>query len=606
MNIRGRLIIFFIQLSILIGATYLATNEFIIGDNWFFAGLFAVIINPQLLEPYYPRPADVLGNSLISLILCFIAQKGIMKVGWTIFSITLLFFIILSLFTIIFGSRNNQTKLNSLASATRTISKEATALRVYSIVFLLSLIDKYPSFDTPFWIICCAWLLIVFIDLVDWDRAWKSLSGFVGTGIVEGMIGPSTLLVSAPDIPSPGKVVALESEIVSATGIITSRIRRSGDVWGQIRLSSQSDCEKLTISKNINIRDSKESELILGSVEENSSDNQIFFYPTKPLEIGNVVSVIDNNQEILYQVNSVKIIQVDIKGGAHFRIIAKATQIGIFNNTSYQVQTYRWVPSPCSNIVKTNPAREIDEANISADLFKIGHILGTGVPIFFDTRIASEGHLLILGMTKMGKTTLACRLAEFYKDKCSVTIFDQTKEYVKKRGFSTFTHDHLIAKSGIAVLEPDTTGALPTFAKSKFELFVNQARQEYQSDQTQQRVIVFDEAHQFIPEPAGLSFNVTGRDDAIALANQMMQIRKYGLSIIIISQRTAVVAKSAISQCENIIAFKYVDQTGLEFLESIIGNQAREIVPKLKQGEALVYGPAFSSENPVAINVAIP
>ena len=84
----------------------------------------------------------------------------------------------------------------------------------------------------------------------------------------------------------------------------------------------------------------------------------------------------------------------------------------------------------------------------------------------------------------------------------------------------------------------------------------------------------------------------------------MMQIRKYGLSIIIISQRTAVVAKSAISQCENIIAFKYVDQTGLEYLESIIGSQSREIVPKLKQGEALVYGPAFSSENPVAIKVA--
>src|SRR3990172_8279814 len=108
MKIRARLLIFFIQLLILIGATYLATQKLVSGDNWFVAGLFAVIIKPQLLEPFYPRPADVLGNSLFSLFLCIVAQKGIMKVGWTIFSIVLIIFIILSLITIVFGSRNNQ------------------------------------------------------------------------------------------------------------------------------------------------------------------------------------------------------------------------------------------------------------------------------------------------------------------------------------------------------------------------------------------------------------------------------------------------------------------------------------------------------------------
>ncbi|HAL17047.1 MAG TPA: hypothetical protein DCP32_09950 [Anaerolineaceae bacterium] len=604
MKIRARLLIFFIQLLILIGATYLATQKLVSGDNWFVAGLFAVIINPQLLEPFYPRPADVLGNSLFSLFLCIVAQKGIMKVGWTIFSIVLIIFIILSLITIVFGSRNNQTRLHSLAKATKTISKEATALRIYSIVFLLSLVDKYPSFTTPFWIICSAWLLIVFITVVDWERAWNSFNGFIGDGSVEGMIGPSTLLVSAPEIPSPGKTVVLESENVTTTGIITSRIRRSSDVWGQIRLSTQSDCEKLIISKHINIRDSKKEDLILGSVEENSSDNQILFYPTKPLEIGNVVSVIDGVHEIMYQINSVKISQIDIKGGAHYRTIAKATQIGVFNNVSYQVQSFRWVPNSGSTIVANNPAPNIDDKNIKPEWFKIGHILGTGVPIFMDTRISSEGHLLILGMTKMGKTTLADRLAKFFGALCSVTIFDQTSEYSKRRGYDLCTREHLFAKNGIAVLEPDNPVSLPTFARTQFEKFVNQARDEYQAGQIQQRVIIFDEAHQFIPEPSGLNYNTPARDNAIAIANQMMQIRKYGLSIIIISQRTAVVAKSAISQCENIIAFKYVDQTGLEYLESIIGSQSREIVPKLKQGEALVYGPAFSSENPVAIKVA--
>jgi DNA helicase HerA-like ATPase len=82
----------------------------------------------------------------------------------------------------------------------------------------------------------------------------------------------------------------------------------------------------------------------------------------------------------------------------------------------------------------------------------------------------------------------------------------------------------------------------------------------------------------------------------------MMQIRKYGISIIFISQRTAVVSKSALSQCENLIAFKSVDQTGLDYLEGILGYGSKELLPTLSRGEALVYGPAIDIEKSLVIN----
>ena len=85
---------------------------------------------------------------------------------------------------------------------------------------------------------------------------------------------------------------------------------------------------------------------------------------------------------------------------------------------------------------------------------------------------------------------------------------------------------------------------------------------------------------------------------------QVMQVRKYGLTLILVSQRTAVVAKTALSQCENVIAFKSVDQTGLDYLEAVLGSHARDMLPTLQQGEALVCGPAVSSDSPVAIKVA--
>ena len=84
-----------------------------------------------------------------------------------------------------------------------------------------------------------------------------------------------------------------------------------------------------------------------------------------------------------------------------------------------------------------------------------------------------------------------------------------------------------------------------------------------------------------------------------------MQIRKYGISVFLISQRTAqFVAKSALSQCENLIAFRSVDQTGLDYLEAVAGGEIRYLLPQLRQGEALVFGPAISADGAVAVQIA--
>ena len=61
--------------------------------------------------------------------------------------------------------------------------------------------------------------------------------------------------------------------------------------------------------------------------------------------------------------------------------------------------------------------------------------------------------------------------------------------------------------------------------------------------------------------------------------------------MILVSQRTAVVAKSALSQCENIIAFKSVDHTGLDYLEAFGGSSARELLPRLAVGRHLRWAP---------------
>jgi len=132
---------------------------------------------------------------------------------------------------------------------------------------------------------------------------------------------------------------------------------------------------------------------------------------------------------------------------------------------------------------------------------------------------------------------------------------------------------------------------------------VEKAAQEYAVGDPVARTVLIEEAHQFIPEPASLTFGPE-RDAAYQLGILVMQVRKYGISMVLVSQRTAVVAKSALTQCENIIAFRSIDKTGLEYMEEVAGPNVRRLLPSLRQGEAVVLGPAFSSEAPVAVTVA--
>ena len=206
----------------------------------------------------------------------------------------------------------------------------------------------------------------------------------------------------------------------------------------------------------------------------------------------------------------------------------------------------------------------------------------------------------------MGKSTLALRLATALAAKQRVIIFDQTGEYRGRHGLPAYDKSTDETTIGVAVFEPAAGKCVPDEGLAQLRDIANTGFKEYRTGGPFRRVLLIDEAHQFVPEPALLGFNSPGRDSAVTFGMQMMQVRKYGISVVLVSQRTAVVAKSALSQCENVIAFKSVDQTGLEYLESIVGSAARGLLPSLSQGEALVFGPAMSSHAPLAIRVTPP
>jgi hypothetical protein len=604
MNIRWRLVILAVQLAILSITTALVTGSVYAVETWYGAGMLSLIINPQILEPHYPRPGDVVGNSLIALVLYATATKLKYPDGWVMLAIFLLIALGLGLTALIFGAGRSEGKLVRLGRAANLLSRVATSRVIFSAVFVLALLEFRKMESPEFWLLAGTWALVTLLGLINWQAVWSSLSGAPTPCAAEGMIGPSLLLLTAPHLPKPGTAVELRSDGCVADGVVLNRIHRNTDFWGEIHIDDLEKCEQLARKSIITLSTSPRSSIpAVGAVLAPSSDTQLQFVSNRDLEVGGIVVVNSGAEEILYQIRWAEIEDAKVKGGAHQVVRAHASQLGLFDPTSFRLTRHRWVPRPGGGVRLPRAIRDVSPA-LPTNAILLGALVGTDIPVAMDCQLLCQGHLAILGMTRMGKTTLALRLAQFLAESHRVTILDQTGEWVSKKGlprYATVQEDESI---GISVLEPKPGTTPADEALSYLQTWVKLAYKEYRTGTPLPRVLIIDEAHQFVPEPAGMGFNSPGRESASKFGLLMMQIRKYGITVILISQRTAVVAKSALSQCENLIAFKSVDQTGLEYLEAILGMDARKALPALRHGEALVFGPAVSADLPAVIAVA--
>ncbi len=609
MSVRWRLGMLALQLAILLAATAYVTGHIVAGETWFLAGLLAVVINPQLLEPWYPKPQDVIANALIAAFLIWTAPAGPAKPGWMVLGGFIGLGGIAALLALALGAGKREGRAAVLARTSAGISRVASAGVIYSAVFWLAAIDYRSQLDSKFWTLGLAWALLMFLGHVNWQGAWSTITGAPSPCCAEGMIGPTTLLVTSASLPPPGSQVQLIGHRCPATiGTMLARIRRANDMWGQVHLEDATQCETLVgrSAFRIEMLSTDTMSRFVGAVEAGSTDRSLRFAPTRPLEIGNVLCVNSATSQILYQLSFAEIQELSIRGGSHLSVRARATQLGSYSPETRRILRHPWVPPPGA-AVRLVDDRVVDLGAMPPDgSFMVGNAIGTPIPVYLDLQAICQGHLAILGMTRMGKTTLALRLAHALASGRRVTILDQTGEYVGRRRLEPYCEAHDALDEGLSVFEPPPGRVAADEAYQFLDRIVRRASEEYRDGHLRSRVLIIDEAHQFIPEPAGLGFNAPGRDSAYKFGVLMMQVRKFGITIVLISQRTAVVGKSALSQCENLIAFRSVDQTGLDYLEAVVGEDARLFLPALRHAQALVSGPAASTDAPIAVQVSAP
>lgn len=104
-------------------------------------------------------------------------------------------------------------------------------------------------------------------------------------------------------------------------------------------------------------------------------------------------------------------------------------------------------------------------------------------------------------------------------------------------------------------------------------------------------LIVCEEAHNYIPKSGGAEFKASKK----SIERIAKEGRKYGLSLMVVSQRPSEVSDTIFSQCNNFIALRLTNFNDQNYIKNLLPNNANsitDILPTLSAGECLVVGDA--------------
>ena len=119
-------------------------------------------------------------------------------------------------------------------------------------------------------------------------------------------------------------------------------------------------------------------------------------------------------------------------------------------------------------------------------------------------------------------------------------------------------------------------------------------------------VLVLEEAHRYIPDRAPLDRQQRARDVFEKIAKEG---RKFGLSLLVASQRPSELSRTVLAQCNSFIVHRIQNPDDQEYFRSVISGINRELLdqlPALAQQQAIVMGDCVTLPLQVRINTVSP
>lgn len=449
-----------------------------------------------------------------------------------------------------------------------------------------------------------AWLAILLLAIyalifLDWSKLFlapNKASKELAT--ITSVVAPNQLQLSTFSTFSLGQRVEVESSNGKSFGYVAEELASGAgsryrvildNHWRSVSNDSEHPCV-VTAVDDQNLAP-------MGFAIEGSTESAIKLNPVSRLKIGQTLETEDIEGKLFYQVAGLELLEETWASSTAIVPRAKLIQIGALNNQG-RIVVRPELPTPYQKVTVASGTA----VAIGADFMRIGVLKGTNIPVGIKRAWqSSDGHLAVLGMSGMGKTTVAAKLANLATPEDRFVMLDETSEYRTRLGHVPIAVADLDWNvGGVSVCEPG--GDLPAQCRSIVEAAMAAAHAEYAAGgNPRRRFILLEEAHGWLPE-----WNFATREQADQVnrtSRYILQARKFNLTFIMVSQRTAVISKSALSQCENYIILRTLDQTSLEYVEGIVGPHLKKVIPELQRYEAICAGPLFNSDSPVIVTL---
>jgi len=419
------------------------------------------------------------------------------------------------------------------------------------------------------------------------------------------------------------------------SGIVLDTYLLNQEKWVKILQLANKPCKDEIFTQNVVYKISKAADVkksneemrvdeLVGIVVEGSTIEKIKFEYSKridDLEYGDILELVYSGKRLFYQVLSgmTKKEKLENRNEAGF-VEGEAIQLGEWQNDTLSFRKFGWVPSINTPIFKSNTS-DIVTPSVKYPEYILGKIPNTTLPSVINISDAISHHMALLGITGAGKTFIAREIVEkLLANGSRVLCMDFTGEWNKKIDRKLLYKNMLDTEESVKLFLEDSLGngklgiiELPELSNSVAIIENTQkmlsavfdfAKKAYDDDKPQNICLVLEEAHTIVPESSFLGVN---NWDSRAIVNKIGQIalqgRKFGVGLLVIAQRTAIVSKTVLTQCNTVICFQAFDDTSFKFLGNYVGKDIVETLPNLKQYHAIVAGKAIKSNLPMIIDL---
>lgn len=118
-------------------------------------------------------------------------------------------------------------------------------------------------------------------------------------------------------------------------------------------------------------------------------------------------------------------------------------------------------------------------------------------------------------------------------------------------------------------------------------------------------LVVYEEAHKYVPKIKSAKYN----SSRVAIERIAKEGRKYGISLMIVSQRPSEVSETIFSQCSNFVTMRLTNPDDQSYVKRLLPDAIGPItdsLPTLGEGEAILIGESINMPSIVKIDFCNP